>query len=161
MFRNILLEPEQEGLLVKLVEASRNTPDGKRKQFYYAEAFDPFILHSGLPSGKISVHIPDLKVLNRTQLISVNPRDSDSGTFDILPLGFRYYEYLKSKSGVPPLRLQSVPRNYLSSEQFQKYFPNAYRKWTEAETLAMVIGITEAAIHNRAPVQGSYAGVCR
>lgn len=135
MFQDIILEPEQEELVIKLVEASRNLPNGKREQFHYADAQEQLIIHPGLPSGEICAYIPDLEVLERNSIISVKCSNRDSGTFDILPLGFRYYEHLKAKAGQPVQRIQSTVRDFLAADAFQETFPAAYKKWSEAEAL--------------------------
>jgi len=55
--------------------------------------------------------------------------------FDVTPLGFRYYEYLKDRSGKPVERVEPTVKSYLASIDFQRKYPEAFRKWTSAENL--------------------------
>ncbi|MGO9019419.1 MAG: hypothetical protein ACLQVJ_13830 [Syntrophobacteraceae bacterium] len=140
MFQNILLEPEQEDLLVKLVEAWRNVPRERRQRLFYAavvgnDPSDPrsTIFHYGFPSGEIRAHIADIEVLVRNGLLLRERRSSTSGYLDVTPQGFGFYGHLKAKLGQPVERLQATVLNYLLSEAFQRDFPTAYQKWIEAE----------------------------
>ncbi len=135
MYLNILLETEQEELLIKLVEAHRNTPDGENELFYYTDSDLPMIIHSGLPYGQMSAYIPDLLILYQNQLISLQPKTQTSGFFGILPLGFGYCDYIKSSAGSPVQNFESTVLEYLSAEPFKREFLDAYQKWTEAEAL--------------------------
>jgi hypothetical protein len=142
MFQDILLEPEQEELLVKLVEAYRNVLPEKRQKFSCPHAIGHTVVqHPGLPDQKMSAFLGDVEVLGNNGLLSISqhPEREDIRIFHILPLGFRYYEDLKSKAGEPFQHVQSPILGYLSSESFQRTFPTAYRKWSEAETLLWAI----------------------
>ncbi len=139
MVQNIFLEPEQEELLVKLVEAWRNVTHEERRKFMYADSFEgTILLHPGLPSGNMMVSFSgDIEILGKYGLLSISrhPERKDIRGFHIMPAGFRYYEHLKTKLGQPVERVQSTIREYLSSSSFERTFPGAYQKWTEAETL--------------------------
>lgn len=140
MFQNILLEPEQEELLVKLVEASRNVPREQRQKFLYSDVWGNddsrvAVRHDGFPSHTMRAFTGDIEDLADTGLLrlTMHPERADIRMFNISPLGYRFYENLKIKLGQPVERIQSTVREYLSSEQFQRDFPTAYRKWSEAE----------------------------
>lgn len=139
MFEHILLEPEQEDLLVKLVEAYRNVPREEKEKFLYTDVWDnvdsrAVVHHDGFPGKMMRASIEDIEILARNGLLSLQVKNRYTGNFSVLPLAIRYYEHLKTKLGQPVERIQSTVHEYLSSESFQRAFPTAYRKWAEAET---------------------------
>jgi hypothetical protein len=80
-----LLLPEQKDLLVKLVEASRNS--AKRQQFLLSILSNgsSTINHPGLPNGSIKFYMDDIEILCKEGLILLS-RDF----FDVTPKGFVY-----------------------------------------------------------------------
>lgn len=135
VLENILLEPEQEELLMTLVEAARNVPRSKRREFAILQSgAGDFLGHPGLPKDKHQIYFGDVKILARAGLLNL---DSSRGTplFDVLPLGFRYYEYLKKRAGEPVERIQATVGDYLNAHEFQNKYPEAFEKWSSAEDL--------------------------
>lgn len=138
MFDNILLEKEQGELLFVLVEASRNVPREKRHKFYAMEEFGSYqckIKHEGLPNGEGRAYMGDIEALRDEGLLTLFKEDQEMVQFDITPLGFRYYAYLKQRNGQPIQRIETQSKNYLNSELFQQKYPAAYQKWANAEAL--------------------------
>ena len=137
-FENILLEKDQEDLLAMIVEAARNVPREQRDKFlaiHLEERSQYLIRHPGLPN-ETWAYLRDIETLAREGLLALtygNDRTSDN--FDVTPLGFRYYEYLKQRSGQPSQRIEIQSRNYLNSDYFQRKYPEAYNKWANAETM--------------------------
>jgi len=136
MFANILLEKEQQELLITVAEAARNVQRRKRQKFSVIELVGGTPLeHPGLPDGQLEVYIGDIQILGRTGLIALS-HDSDGGySFDVTPLGFQYYEYLKRLDGQPIRQMETEVREYIEAERFQQKYPQAYQKWKNAEQL--------------------------
>jgi hypothetical protein len=137
MFENILLEKEHEELLCILVEAARNVPREQRHKFWAAnESYQSVIKHGGLPNGQGHAYMGDIEALGRVGFLALTYyEDRELVQFDITPLGFRYYAYLKQRDGQPIQRIEAQSRNYLNSDLFQRKYPQAYQKWASAETL--------------------------
>lgn len=139
MFESILLEQEQKDLLAMLVEAARNLPRDKREPFDFMQ-FDnaslSLIMHRGLPDKKLNIYDSDIKILIGAGLIlpSYGSRGQVS-SFDVTPLGFKYYEYMKQQAGQPVQRIETVVRDYLGTGHFRQKYPKPYQKWTEAEAM--------------------------
>ena len=137
-FENILLEKDQEDLLAMIVEAARNVPREQRDKFlaiHLEERSQHLIRHQGLPN-ETWANLGDIETLAREGLLALTyGNDRTSANFDVTPLGFRYYEYLKQRSGQPSQRIEIQSRNYLNSDYFQRKYPEAYKKWANAETM--------------------------
>ena len=135
MSEGILLEQEQEKLLCALVEAARNVPGEKRSKFIAVAVMGgSFIQHPGLPQGRIPAYQGDAEVLAHVGLVLGSYSSQGNLIFDVSPLGFRYYKYLKERNGQPIQELESTTRNYLNSDQFQRKYSDSYQKWVSAET---------------------------
>jgi hypothetical protein len=135
--KNILLEPSQEELLCKFVEADRQRQTNQREKFALVEVMSSpsSVQHPGLPGKSIPIFTPDLETLEEEGLIRFSNRQRGFSQFTITPTGFKYYEYLKTRSGEPIQRLESNIKQYLDAETFQTQYPAAYQKWSEAEKL--------------------------
>ena len=137
-FENILLEKEQEDLLAIIVEAARNVPREQRDKFYAIGIYESpqhLIHHQGLPNETWAL-LGDIETLARERLLALTcGNDRTSASFDVTPLGFSYYEYLKQRSGQPSQRIEIQSRNYLNSDYFQRKYPAAYKKWADAEIM--------------------------
>jgi len=136
MFENILLEQEQKELLFIVVEAARNVPRERRQKFYVSSggmdgSLQSSLMHQGLPNGQIRVYEGDIETLAHTELL----RLTNLMSFDVTPLGFKYYEYLKQRVGQPIQRVESVIQNYMASDLFQQRYAQAYQKWASAEAM--------------------------
>jgi hypothetical protein len=133
MLDGVLLRPEQEDLLVTLVEAERNVPRDQREQFiYFPSMGDPSLAHPGLPGREVSVYLGDLDVLSNAGLLNETRTRSGTRHFDIAPAGFAMYEEIKRRSGAPLEQFEEDMTHYLEADIFQKRYPRAYRKWAEA-----------------------------
>ena len=138
MFENILLEKEQEELLCILVEAARNVLREQRHKFWAADvdqSYQSVIKHGGLLNGQGRAYMGDIEALGHIGLLASTYEDRGLVQFDITPLGFKYYAYLKQRDGQPIQRIEAQSRNYLNSELFQRKYPQAYQKWANAEAL--------------------------
>lgn len=133
MFEHIILEPVQEELLVTLVEAARNTPLDQRCKFLlYRLNQGDFIVHPAVPEDKKKVYFGDIEALVREDLLALGYGSSD---FDVTPLGFKYYEYLKKRAGQSVERVEATIRQYLETHSFQGKYPSVFEKWRSAEDL--------------------------
>jgi len=133
--KNILLESQQKELLTVLVEAARNVPRDERRKFVCSEAFGspPKILHPGFLNGEINWYLGDVETLANADLLSTS-YTSGNIQFDITPLGFEYYRYLKHERSSTE-RIEDNVRVYLHTDEFRSAHPAAFSKWAEAEKL--------------------------
>lgn len=135
MYDHILLEPIQEKLLITIVEAARNVPPERRRKFLVAQSKEgDELIHPGLPKEK-QIYYGDIEILARQGLLALGFASKGSPIFDVTPLGFRYYEYLKERTGHATERIEATIKSYLDAYEFQKKYPEAYQKWTSAENL--------------------------
>ena len=131
-----LLEPEQEELLVALVEASRNVPRERREKFLANESHDgSSVLHAGFPGGEAAAYMGDIEVLARAGLLNSSRDRMGTVSFDVSPQGFAYYTRIKQRQGEGAERVQETIRDYLAAASFRQRYPEAFRKWSEAETM--------------------------
>lgn len=136
MFDRILLEPEQEELLVAIVEAARGTPRDQRRKFLFVPyPGGSFLQHPGFGRRTHEVYKGDIEILGQEGLLALSYSGKGSITFDVKPLGFKYYEQLKKLMGEPIQQLETSIRNFLDADAFQKKYPLAYQKWVTAENL--------------------------
>jgi len=60
-FKDILIEPDQEDLLIKIVEAARNVPSDQRTKFTVAQSVGgDCLIHPGLPKDKGQIYCGDV-----------------------------------------------------------------------------------------------------
>lgn len=98
MLDQILLEPDQKELLMTLVEAARNLPREKRRKFLVSQTFGgDSLIHPGVPNDKEVIYYGDIEILAREELLLLGYGSGGSPNFDVTPLGFLFYEYLKGK----------------------------------------------------------------
>jgi hypothetical protein len=101
VFENVLLEQEQKDLLLTFVEAARNVPRDKRREFRVIKTSPkPVVSHPGL-IVRISVHMGDIAMLAAEELINLSDVSSSLARFDVTPRGFAYYEWMKQRVGQP------------------------------------------------------------
>lgn len=134
---NILLEPKQKHLLIDLVEASRNVPEDKNFEIRVVQDRNIYYLeHPGFTAGSVPVALSDLRLLAEHDLIDLSP-GSTAGIWlvTVKPRGNGYYTQLKQEVNEPTERVESTIRQYLDSTHFRNSYPQAYRKWIEAESL--------------------------
>jgi hypothetical protein len=136
MVDQIPLLSEQQDLLAKLVEASRNVPAAEREQFIYAPTFgNSEVQHPGLPATRLPAYAGDLDVLEGEGLLNVAHRQHGTRLFDVTPRGFQVYEELRRHADTPHRQVEGDLMRYLDSDAFQRSYPEAYRKWSQAAEL--------------------------
>src|SRR5689334_22363636 len=111
-----MLEPEQELLLMQIVEAVRNVPRNKREPFWAAEPYakpEHIITHPGFPNGHIRAYTGDFQALLLASLIA--PALGGGDYYEVTPRGFSYYQELKQRSGEPLERMQNLVKDYFAS----------------------------------------------
>jgi len=121
---------------VLLVEASRRTPRDKRHKFLVSRTFGgDSLIHSSIPDDKRRIYYGDVEVLALQGLLTIGFGSRGSPNFDVSPLGYRYYEFLKESLGRPVERIEKTTRSLIDSAPFQARFPAAHSKWASAEEL--------------------------
>jgi hypothetical protein len=133
MFDEIILETEQKELLSALVEASRNIPKSQRRKFIIIQTMDEsWIQHPGI-RGTLPAYKGDIEALANEGLLNLAYSSKGTPNFDVTPRGIKYYEYLKESVSEPVQILEISTRNYVNADKFQREYPKAYQKWSEAE----------------------------
>lgn len=126
------LLPEQQELLVAMVEAARGVPRQKRHPFMLLRSMrGDSLLHNGFPNRSHDMFVGDFVALQRAGLLHHINKEA----YDVAPQGYSYYKELKRRSGDPVERVTSDVRRYLDSGQFEKRHPIAHAKWSQAEAL--------------------------
>jgi len=131
----MLLEPEQEQLLMELVEAERKVPREQRHHFMIARTVGPpgvTLIHQGWGAGR-RVFEGDIDTLASLGLLAKASLGSHSDGFYVTPAGFNHYAQLRRAQGQPTERVEAATRTYLDSTSFRQRYPAAYQKWTQAE----------------------------
>lgn len=135
-YKNIWLESAQKDLLIVFVEASRNLPIDQRMEFYVSKSIrDCSVIHRALPNGEVNAYDGDLQALIRQQLLVGRDQSSAGYMFDVGPLGYRYYEFLKAGSDESLGGIEFSITNHLQGFTFRKKYPEAFRLWMQAEEL--------------------------
>jgi hypothetical protein len=137
MFEDILLEPEQRETLSFLIEVARNVPREKRSPFMFLRMMGGGILtHPG--AGKQwnnTVYWGDIEQLGTAGLLRLTYGAAGDSRFEVTPLGFKYYEWMKQQAGQPLQVIESEIRRYLGADSFRKKYPMACQKLAEAASL--------------------------
>lgn len=132
MIRHVL-EPEQEELLARLVEADRHLDHDQRGSFLFIQTTqDDFIRHPGLPDGHVFVRTGDLHALHDEGLLRVIRQGSGTWFFDVSSQGRTIYEEMKTRAGAPVHQVEQEVAGYLDAPVFQRRYPKAHRRWAEA-----------------------------
>ena len=130
-FDQIILEPEQQDLFIKMVEMIRSVPRENRSPMIEANSSDGTCLI--MPKGEIEGFAHgDPDALASAGLLRMD-YGSRSKRYTILPIGFKYYEWLIKQQGKPVERIEQQIFRYLEFEEFKKQYHVAYRKLKEAE----------------------------
>jgi hypothetical protein len=130
---DILLEKEQEDLLIALVEAARGQPRDRREKFFVILSSEgTHIL--GLRDYP-NAYKGDVEILGNEGLLNTSYTSKGTLTFDVTPLGFRYYEYLMKSRGEATGRIEENIFRYLDTSGFEKRHPDAFAKWHQAQEL--------------------------
>lgn len=136
LFDHIILEPEQEQLLTTIVEAARNTPRKERRKFVVTQSnAGDFLLHPGIPNSEKQIYYGDVETLGRAGLLVIGFGGKGSPNFDVTPLGFRYYEFVRKRTGEPVKRIEATVHDYLDSQGFCQRYPQAFARWRSAEEM--------------------------
>lgn len=125
---------EQEELLVQLVEAARAVPRDQRENFLHVAFNGPDILfHPGFPIAKqIEVITQDLDILARNGLLDLSVNSSGNREYWITPLGYRYYEHLKTRDAEPIEQVEREIRRLVESTGFADRYPESQARWLAA-----------------------------
>ncbi len=136
MFDEIFLEKEHKELLMRIVEAARRVPREARSAFLLTHTGNPdMLIHPRLPDTRLAVYPGDLKALAEAGLLRVSHSRGGSPFYDVNPLGFEYYRWLKTQSGEPVREAEAAMRLHLDSEGFRGRHPETYDKWVQAQSL--------------------------
>lgn len=136
LFHDMILEPDQEQLLMTIVEAARNIPREERRKFVVARSnAGDFLLHPGIPDSEKQIYYGDVETLGRAGLLAIGFGAKGSPNFDVTPLGFRYYESIRKKIGKPVERIEATVHDYLDSQGFCQRYPQAFARWRSAEEI--------------------------
>jgi hypothetical protein len=130
------LEPVQEELLKKLVEAELSVPSEKRHSFQIRRPYNSYgaqLRHAGWDREE-RIFDGDIEVLAQVGLVSIQ-RNQSSASFYVTPAGYQYCRALSTKGAAPLERVEERVLRYLGYQGFRKRFPVAFSKWTEAEHL--------------------------
>ncbi len=134
LFDHIILEPEQKDLLFLIVEASRNVKRSERSKFRVDQTMGGDSLkHPGIPSNKSQIYIGDVEILANEGLINLGYSSKGSPIFDVNPIGFKYYRYLKESIGEPIEKVENTVMSYLQSEHFISKYKIVFEKWSMAQ----------------------------
>jgi hypothetical protein len=128
------LESEQEDLLARMVEGTRDVPRSERKWLLMRYSRGAFFSGPGI-DGREDVPEGDVLMLERVGLIypiAYSRRDSNP-TFVLTPEALAHYA--DTRDNEPAVREESELRRFLDSEAFGAEYPRAYATWSEADVL--------------------------
>jgi hypothetical protein len=133
--RSAKLEPEQEQLLVTLVEACRDVPRSDRV-FGLTRTFGGDEIQGAGLASPIEVPVFDLEYLAKIGFVSMQGQSAGaSATFSLTPDALGRYEEIQKAGGAPMRQVDQRTRSYLASEEFQRTCPGAFELWREAADL--------------------------
>lgn len=134
MFEDIDLMQDQEELLVALVEAARGVPREQRENFLHISTNGPDLLfHDGFPTARqMPVITQDLDILARAGLLDLSYNKSANREYWIVPRGYRYYEYLKTRGAEPVEQVEQEINRLIESQDFEQRYPAAHARWLAA-----------------------------
>ena len=136
IFEQILLQPEQKETLSFLVETSRNVPREKRRPFMFLRTMGGDVLmHPGVDKQWNGIYWGDIQELDHAHLLRLSYGSAGTPTFEVTPLGYQYYDWMKQQAGQPVNVIESEVRTYLNADSFRQKYPKAYEKWSNAESL--------------------------
>lgn len=128
------LEPEQEALLITMVEIHRQVPREARGPFFLLQTMaGSRIIHSGLRNGwEAEASKSDLDMLARYGLLAYERGKTPK--YSVTPEGIGYYEALKAERAGRFEQVESEVTRYLDSEGFHRRHPRALALWSQADT---------------------------
>lgn len=128
-----MLEPEQEQLLVEMVEAARQVP--RHQQAWHRDVGSGTTGLYG-PWGSRKVLSNDVSVLKKRGYLHCTQANYISGyDYVLTPAAHAYYATLRERQGAPGERIENEARHFLASDEFCVRYPEAYERWAEAEAL--------------------------
>ena len=131
-FDGIYLEGEQQNLLSWMVESERALPKEQHGPFILLSMMDGyFLLHAHL-GERPGIRPGDLDTLAENGLLRLGYSGGGDKTYEITPLGRRYYGETKSRAGEAIENIQAEVHRYLEADSFRASFPKAYDRWREA-----------------------------
>jgi len=133
-FENIILEPEQQDLFIRMVENVRSVSRENRSPMIEANSYDGTCLI--MPKGEITGYAyGDPDALATASLLQMDYGSSGGKRYTISPVGYQYYDWLMKQQGKPVERIEKQTFRYLEFEDFRKAYPEAYRKIKQAEEM--------------------------
>jgi hypothetical protein len=137
-----LLLPEQEELLVTLVEAARNVPRPQQQFVLYVDSGPDQIAGTraaivGEPlEGELAVLEGDVQALFNAGLLDRGTMIWGEPTqpFTISAAGFAHYEEMRQRPADPGVAIEEETRRYLDGT-FKDRFPEAYARLAAAEQM--------------------------
>jgi hypothetical protein len=137
VFDDLDLMGEQEDLLVSLVEAARNVPSDDRQNFLHISTNGPDLLfHDGFAGARQrQVVTQDLDILASAGLLDMSYNSAGNREYWILPRGYRYYEFLKTRAGDPVAQIEADVTKLIQSDDFSGRHPDSHAKWLAAAQL--------------------------
>ena len=139
MMTAVHLEPEQQELLCRFVEADRRVSSGRRGKFV---AIVPgrggpavFILRiEGARGIQLTGSLTDAEILAYKGLLGVSFTKKGTSMFHVMPEGLQYYRELKQV--LPPVEaVEGEIQRFLSSDEFRRIHGAAFEKWSSAASL--------------------------
>lgn len=126
------VEPEQQDILVQIVEAQRKLPRTGRRHFMLSQTLQSS--HLVHPELSLEVFKGDLDALEMAGLIYIAAYGSRHGTpnYEISPQGYDYYAELKSQRDQPLEQVEEDITRFLASDEFIRNHSTAAAKWREA-----------------------------
>ena len=132
---HVLLEPEQEELLCKFVEADQQAPQGQRGRFITINQFQTsYFLYDSAPGIKVIGSLIDAEILAGKGLLGRAYTSTGEPTFYVKPEAIQYYRKLK-QADQPAQAIEKEVRRSLLSDEFKNLYPVPFKKLTDAETL--------------------------
>ncbi len=131
-----LLEPRQIELLIEIVELVRSIPENRRDRFILvSNHVESYAMHQTVRNARFDVYKGDIDVLANEGLLNIDFGSRGSTLFDVSPRGFRYYEELMQSKSEPSESMQDVVSRHLNFEPVRNRYPEAHRKWSEAQAI--------------------------
>lgn len=131
------LEPEQIQLFKDLCEAYYARARAQRHAFMVLRTMGGIRLQGNDIEGSADLRYGDFEEFFRQGLIDAEYMTNARGmNFEISLKGKQFYEYLRSKAGEQTDQIEEAVWHYFDSPAFQRAYPAAYTKWSEASDLA-------------------------
>lgn len=138
---NILLQSEHLKLLEVVVEASRKLPSHAQHPFIVRKPLNGhYLVHKGLDS-KVITYMGNVEALANEDLLRITKNDTRSASFDVTPLGYSYYEYIKKQQESPVAEVEQTILRYIVSDLFKENHRDAFEKWSEAQARLWESGV--------------------